>query len=188
MKKNHLSACATVGCAVALAMTLTACSSDSLASMMGGNSEQAKAQAANRAYMSSVNQCIDTLNERLDSFEEAVSNGDVVSLKTKAAKAGEVVAQLEAITAPDDLSDVHAAYVEGCKNLDEALSAYVELYSQAKKGKTDSFEAKLKAIQHKYDQGIAKIKEGDDAAAAKGGASVQQDSEKSSEKDAEQKS
>ena len=188
MKKNRLSACATVGCAAVLALALTGCTSDSLSTMMGGNNEQAKAQAANRAYMSSVNQCIDTLNERLDSFEEAVANGDMVSLKTKAAKAGEVVTQLEGITAPDDLADVHAAYVEGCKDLNDALAAYVELYSEAKKGKTDSFEAKLKAIQHKYDQGIAKIKEGDDAAAAKGGANVAADSDKSSEKDAEQKS
>ncbi|MDO4503200.1 MAG: hypothetical protein Q4D06_08485 [Coriobacteriia bacterium] len=168
MLKNHLTIGMAAGCTVLLAATLTGCSSNSLGNMMGGNNTQASAQATNRAYMSSVNQCIDSLNERLDSFEEAVSNEDMVAMKTKAAKAGEVVAQLEKLEAPESLKDVHQDYVEGCKSLSEALSAYVELYSESKEGKVDSYEAKLKAIQHKYDEGIAQIKEGDDAAAAKG--------------------
>lgn len=168
-----------VACAAMLAVSLTGCSAGSF----GAPNEQQQAQAANRAYMSSVNQCMDSLNEGLDSFEQAVSSQDFVSLKAKLAKASEAVAQLEEIKAPDALADVHQDYVDGCKSLNEALSAYVACYEDLKNGKDASYAEKLKAIQGKYEEGIAKIKEADDLAAAKGkGESTQSDSSSSDQK------
>ena len=73
--------------------------------------------------------------------------------------------------APDSLKDIKQQYVDGCADLETALSDYVTLYAEIDSA-TDtqpfdwsSYDERLAAIQSSYDSGIAKLEAGDKAAA-----------------------
>ncbi|MBQ3097687.1 MAG: hypothetical protein IJC66_05975, partial [Kiritimatiellae bacterium] len=67
----------------AIVAVATALLAMSLMGCMPTNSAESDAQAANRQYMASVNQCMDSISEKLASFEDAVARGDVVTMKTQ---------------------------------------------------------------------------------------------------------
>lgn len=125
------------------------------------------AQAQNRSYMSTVNQTVDDLSTRLDSFEEAVVRGDVVTMRTQLDNAMRALDDLAAIEAPEPLVDVQAGYVEGCEALKGALNAYVELYTEIDSATEahpfdySTFAERIKGIQDMYNDGIAKLEAAD---------------------------
>ena len=130
-------------------------------------------QKANREYMSTVNQKISSLEDTLSDFKDAVSREDVVNMKTTAASAGKVLDELASVEAPDELADIQSNYVDGTKALEEALNSYVDLYTEIDSA-TDAnpfdwstYDARVAAIQQQYDQGVASLKAGDEAAADK---------------------
>ena len=127
-------------------------------------------QKANRAYMSQVNEIMNGLSGSLDSFVEAVSRDDVVNMRAQADNAYQLLDKLEALEAPEGLSDIKDGYVEGSTKLREALDAYITLYSEAKNSSTfdwSKFDARMASIQSLYDQGIAALEKADAVAAAK---------------------
>lgn len=130
-----------------------------------------EAQSENRAYMTQVNQTMETLKDRLASFSDAVSRGDVVNMRTQADNAFKALDSLSSQDAPDSLRDIKQQYVDGCADLETALSDYVTLYAEIDSA-TDtqpfdwfSYDERLAAIQSSYDSGIAKLEAGDKAAA-----------------------
>lgn len=142
----------------------------SLAGCAASNTAANEEQAANRHYMAQVNQSMEDLDGRLVTFNEAVSRGDSVTMKTQADNAFKSVSQLEALTPPDALKDVHAQYVEGCKKLEDALNSYVGLFSEINSATEAApfdyatYDAHLQEIQQKYNDGIKKLEEADKAA------------------------
>ena len=54
-------------------------------------------QMANRQYMAQVNQKMESLTERLSGFSDAVSRGDVVTMRTQADNAFKVIEGLSGI-------------------------------------------------------------------------------------------
>ena len=58
------------------------------------NSEEAKAQAENRQFMSDVNAIMEALSQRLGSFNDAVSRGDVITMPTHSDAAFKVLVTL----------------------------------------------------------------------------------------------
>ncbi len=124
--------------------------------------------SANRQYMAAVNQGMDDLAAKLESFNDAVARGDVVTMRTQVEKAFKELDDLESIEAPEVLADVKAGYAEGCAMLEEALGSYVDLYTQLESGAlaADSIEYAnaLAEIQASYDAGIAKLEETDQKA------------------------
>ena len=130
-----------------------------------------EAQSENRAYMTQVNQTMETLKDRLASFSDAVSRGDVVNMRTQADNAFKALDSSNSQDAPDSLKDIKQQYVDGCADLETALSDYVTLYAEIDSA-TDtqpfdwsSYDERLAAIQSSYDSGIAKLEAGDKAAA-----------------------
>jgi uncharacterized phage infection (PIP) family protein YhgE len=122
---------------------------------------------ANRQYMSDVSQTVDELSNKLDGFVDAVSRNDTVSMKTQAESALKVVDQINAIEAPDDLSELKDGYDKACADLSTALSEYVDLAIQVEDGSYDlsAYSDKLVEIQHQYNDAIALLKETDEKAA-----------------------
>ena len=122
-------------------------------------------QTVNRQYMAAVNQAMDELATKLDSFNDAVSRADVVTMRTQAEKAFKEIDDLEAIEAPEVLSEVKAGYVEGCAMLESALGQYIDLYMQLESGAiavdSEEYANALADIQANYDSGIAKLEETD---------------------------
>ncbi len=146
------------------------------AAALGGCTQQQSSQVAqevsdNRAYMAQVNQTMDDLKTRMDSFTDAVSRKDVVSMRTQADNAFKVLDSLRAQDAPEALKSIKADYVEGCDSLQDALNAYIALYTEidaateAQPFDWTTYDQRLSAIKATYDQGIAKLEEGDKTAA-----------------------
>ena len=129
------------------------------------NSEQQE----NRAYMSQVNEVMAQLDDELDSFVDAVSRGDVVNMRTQADNAYQVLDKLASIEAPEALADVQQDYADGTKKLREALDSYIKLYSDVDSKSFDqsTYKSRIKDIQSLYDEGVAALKKGDEAAAFK---------------------
>ena len=130
-------------------------------------------QKANREYMSTVSQKVESLSDTLSSFNDAVSRKDAVTMKTQASNAAKVLDELAAVEAPEALSDIKTNYVNGANALEEALNSYVQLFSDIDSA-TDanpfdwsSYDARVAEIQAKYDEGISALKSGDEAASSK---------------------
>lgn len=125
------------------------------------------AQKANRQYMTKVNQAMEDLNTRLQSFDDAVARGDAVTMRTQADNAYQAIDTLSAIDTPDAMKDLQKNYVDGCTALKEALSAYVDLYTEIDSATEEhpfdygTYDERLKAIQDKYNEGIQKLKDAD---------------------------
>ena len=132
------------------------------------NSEEAKAQAENRQFMSDVNAIMEELSQRLDSFNDAVSRGDVITMRTQADDAFKVLDNLESLEAPEVLQDVKQGYVDGSKQLKDALNAYIALYTDLAANpsavSTEAYKERLASIQDTYDQAVEKLKSTDEAA------------------------
>ena len=163
---NRMRLLAAVMCACALMMgVLTGCTTTS-------TSTTTEAQELNRAYMSSVNQIMSDLDEQLESFVDAVSRNDVVAMQTQADAAFAILDELEDLTVPEGLEEIHACYLEGSALLEQALDAYIDLYVEIYSASSDddfdwsSYEERLAEIQALYDEGIAQLEAGDAAAAA----------------------
>lgn len=142
-----------------------------LAAALAGCAQQGGAaneqQTASRQYMSSVNQTMEDLSNRLEGFEDAVARGDAVTMRTQADNAFKALDALAAIEAPEELSDVQAGYVDGCGKLKEALNAYVELYTEIDSATEEhpfdyaSYADRLKSVQGLYDEGVSLLEETD---------------------------
>ena len=122
--------------------------------------------------MTQVNQTMEDLQTKLDSFNDAVSRQDVVTMRTQADKALATLDGLDSIEAPDALKEVKTDYVEGAKDLKAALDGYVNLYtdinsaSDAQPFDWSTYDQRLADIKTQYDSGIDKLKAGDEKAAS----------------------
>lgn len=166
MKYPMLMKAAGVMCAAVIAVTaLAGC----------GSQEGAitKEQAENRQYMTEVNRAMEDLQGRLGSFTDAVSQGDVVGMKTQADNAYKALDDLEKVNVPEGLADIQKEYLDGANELKSALSAYVELYAEidsateAQPFDYSTYHKRIADIRTQYEEGIEKLQEGDKKASEK---------------------
>jgi uncharacterized phage infection (PIP) family protein YhgE len=145
--------------------------------MLGGCMPQQNAatesQKANRAYMSEVNQTMSSLDEGLGAFVDAVSRDDVVNMRTQADNACKAIDKLDDIDVPDDMKDIHKKYVEGADKMEQALNAYIALYTEIQQAKAggsfdwSAYNERLAEVQGLYDEGYKALKDADETAASK---------------------
>ena len=162
MKHGTALKSALIACIVACFVAFVGCSA-------GQSATATDEQKANSAYMLQVNETMVELDDSLSLFVDAVSRGDVVNMRTQAENAYKSLDKLAGIEAPEALSDIKKNYVEGTEKLREALDGYIDLYTEAANSRdeveADSFNEKIAQIQKLYDEGIAALKAGDEAAA-----------------------
>lgn len=142
-----------------------------LAALVGcsGNNAEQDAQTQNRQYMSSVNTIMDTLNTNMEEFATAVKDGEVVSLDAQLEAVNKCVDDLNALTPPEAMTDIHKSYVTGATEMQTALAAYVQLYEDVRAPASGSFDystydSRLAEIQSHYDAGIAAFQDADSKA------------------------
>ena len=129
-------------------------------------------QSANRQYMSQVNNIMDELQARLDSFDAAVARGDVVTMKTQADNAFKTLDRLSTLDVPDALKEVQDDYVNGTNSLKDALTAQIALYTEIESATSEhpfdygTYDSRLQEIQDKYDAGISSLQAADEKAAS----------------------
>lgn len=161
MKKRFASILVLSACVIALcAGVLAGCTNPT-------GSQSNTEQQQNRAYMSQVNEIIIEANGRLDAFVSAVSDGDIVNIKATANEAMRTLSKLSSLEAPDALKDIQKDYVDGSEKLSEALTQYVDLFSNMQSDTADQAVTKeaLTQIQDLYDEGVSLLKSADEAAA-----------------------
>lgn len=152
---------------IVVAMLCIAC----LGALVGcsGNTAEQDTQTQNRQYMSSVNTIMDTLNTNMEEFATAVKDGEVVSLDAQLEAVNTCVDDLNAITPPEAMTDIHKSYVTGATEMQTALAAYVQLYEDVNAPQSGSFDystydSRLADIQSHYDAGIAAFQDADSKA------------------------
>ena len=97
-------------------LTATVCAAALSVAVPGGcmpqqqTSAASQAQSDNRAYMTQVNQTMETLQTRLNGFSDAVSRGDVVTMRTQADNAFKALDELDSQEAPDALGEEAVIY------------------------------------------------------------------------------
>jgi hypothetical protein len=149
---------------------MAGCSSAANQSSASGGSDESSAQTSttsSKQYMADMNQKAADLNDRLASFVDAVSREDTVSMRIQADSAQEVIDQMTALEAPDEISQIKADYDDGVVKLKEAMDSYIELYTEIAQAKSDggyddsSYSQKLTDVQSLYNEGIELIKKAD---------------------------
>lgn len=163
MKNRTIARMIGLGCSAVLALAVLAgCQSPAT-----GATDQ---QQENRTYMTSVNVAMEDLNSRLASFDEAVSRGDAVTMRTQADNAFKAIDDLAAIETPEAMQDLQDGYVAGCEKLKGALSDYVDLYTEIDRATEEhpfdyaTYDERLKGIQDAYNEGIDELKAADEEA------------------------
>lgn len=145
-------------CTGVLALTLSGC--------FGGTVQQVDTAATqSRQFMSNLNAAVQDMNTRLIEFNDAVSRGDLVTMRSSAENAFEVISTIESLEVPEQLAAVKNGYLEACGKLREALNSYLDLYTElsAAGGTMDSvvYQERLDEIQNLYNQAISMIQETD---------------------------
>ncbi len=130
------------------------------------DNSQADAQTQNRQYMSSVNTIMETLDTNMESFATAVKDDEVVSLSSQLSAVDQCISDLEALDVPDAMGDIQTQYVNGAKELQTALAAYVQLYEDVKAPQSGSYdysdyESRMADIQSHYNAGIQALQDAD---------------------------
>lgn len=161
-------------CALAMVVLLAGCTAP-----MGAQSEQdgEDKPITNSEYMAEVNQVIEELSERLQSFNDAVSRQDPITMRTQADNAFATLDKLAAIEAPEDIKDLREQYIKGCDQLKDALNSYIDLYSEMSAAKAEAassryndpfdpsrYSEQIEQIQVAYDEGIKTLEDADSSA------------------------
>ncbi len=155
----------------------TLCASFVLVAALSGCVAQenpaAKQQTENRQYMTQVNQSMEDLRNKLASFTDAVSRGDVVGMRTQADNAYKALDNLSKVEAPEDLKDIKTEYVDGTNKLKDALNSYIDLYTEIESATAaqpfdwTTYDKRIADIKKVYDEGIGKLQSGDNKASEK---------------------
>lgn len=166
MKKAFKSVLVTGLCAAVMGVGL-------LSGCAGANAALDDETAKNRQFMASVNQVMVDVQSSLDGFNDAVGSGDVVAMKTQLDNTGDCLDVLRKIEAPSGLGDIKQDYVDGTEALQNALGEYITLYSEIAAATEDTpfdwdaYSDRISGINSSYQDGIAKLQAGDEAAASK---------------------
>ncbi|ACV21535.1 Uncharacterised protein [Slackia heliotrinireducens] len=138
-------------------------------------SDQKTDAQINRAYVSSVNSIAAEAAEDLSGFSAAIGAGDVASMKLSADAAAADLAKIESLEAPEAFAEVQAEYVEGARDMGDALKQYVDLYTKVQSAGDDiesgAYDSEIAEIQKLYDSGIEHLSEADNKLATLAGAS-----------------
>lgn len=153
------------------------CSAVMGVSLLGGcagtNAALDDETAKNRQFMASVNQVMVDIQSSLDGFNDAVGAGDVVAMKTQLDNTADCLDALGKIEAPAGLGDIKQDYVDGTTALQNALGDYITLYSEIASATEsapfdwNAYGDRVAEINTSYQDGIAKLQAGDEAAASK---------------------
>jgi hypothetical protein len=173
-KLSKIAASAIAGALCLSLLGVVGCSStsQSSSSVSAGESSAQTSATTSKQYMSNMNQKAADLNDRLAAFVDAVSREDTVAMRIQADSAQEIIDQMTALEAPEEISQIKADYDAGVAKLKEAMDSYINLYTEIAQAKSDggydasSYAQKLADVQAAYNEGIELIKKADSDAAS----------------------
>jgi hypothetical protein len=123
------------------------------------------AAAQNRQYMATLNQQVSDISTATDSFQKAVADSDVVTMQAQVTAIDKTIDDIKNTDATDRLQAVKDDYVDALCTLDDAMKAYVQLYTDVQNGQVSDadYQQRLSDVQSAYNSGVEKMKAADDA-------------------------
>lgn len=123
-------------------------------------------------YMVSLNDASAELKAELTEFAEAAAGQRISTMQAKAEEAYATLDEMAALEAPEALSELKEKYADAAAQLKEALSGYIELYTEVLDTQLSSIDMsayaeKLESIQRLYDSALNALEEADVMAAEK---------------------
>lgn len=121
-------------------------------------------------YMAQININVEELNDRLQSFNEAVSREDAITMRTQADNAFAVLDKMAAIEQPEELNDLRDQIIKGADQLKMALNSYVTLYTEISSSSStapfdySTYADRIAEIQDQYNEGVQTLEDADKAA------------------------
>lgn len=150
-----------------LALALSACVAVALLASCAPAAQQKSAAQLNREYMSNVNRISSEAAEELAAFSDAVSAGDLASMRIAAEDASKALSKISALTPTEDLKPVHEEYTSGVSDLSRALEDYIALFASVKNGEdgagddSQAAASGLEEVQKTYQSGIDHLSKAD---------------------------
>lgn len=160
--KKMKSLCA-LACALLLALFAFGCT-------MPQTTDAQSTANSSRQYMTDVNQMVEKLSTQLDAFQDAVSREDAVTMRTQADNAFQILDQMAALEAPEELNDLKQSYTKGADQLKDALNQYIDLYTEIASANAShpfdyaTYQDRLNSIQDKYNEGVQTLEDADKSA------------------------
>ncbi|MGN0262749.1 MAG: hypothetical protein ACI4B9_07920 [Eggerthellaceae bacterium] len=130
-----------------------------------GASEADKGASENRQCLSLLSSRVGDLQDVMVEFEAAASEQNVVAMKTQLGNAQAILDQIREQDATEALADVKEAYVAALDELDQAMSAYVDVYEKVQNGEMTAADAQteIEGIQQSYNDAVDKLEKADES-------------------------
>ena len=152
-----------LACALMMGLFAFGCS-------MPQNPDAQSTAESSRQYMADVNQMVEKLSTQLDGFQDAVSREDAVTMRTQADNAFQILDEMAALEAPEELADLKKSYTQGADQLKSALNDYIDLYTEITTANAShpfdysTYQDRLSDIQDKYNEGVQTLEDADKSA------------------------
>lgn len=123
-----------------------------------------------RSFMAAMNEAADDLKEKMAAFTDAVAREDMVSMRVQSDAAFAVIDQMAAIEAPEELTELRQRYVDGCTQLKDVLTGYLDLYQEVDSSTYydpfdyDAYPDRIAELQGRYDAAVQALEDADKAA------------------------
>lgn len=125
-------------------------------------------KASTTSYLAQINSISQDFKNIISDFETDVKNKDIDSMKNKLSEADKLIEDFKSIDAPEPCKDVASAYSDGFMKLQQALSKYVQIYSDINSGSaTSDTSQQITEIQNLYNQALEQLRQADKLAAEK---------------------
>ncbi|MDO5427284.1 MAG: hypothetical protein Q4F54_06665 [Coriobacteriia bacterium] len=164
LKENVKKIVVALSCTLVCFFMLAGCSG------FGFPASQADAEkAVTSAYFAEVNTLVGEFKTTLGDFPADVKEKKVDSMKEKVDAAQKLIDQFSKLDVPKNCEDVHKLYTDGLVQMQQALSNYVQVYSDFVSGSIDNnvLNQRVADVQTSYNQGIDLLAQADKLAAQK---------------------
>ena len=164
LKKNIKKLIVAICCLGVCVFTLAGCSQFGLPATVADAEK-----AATSAYFAEVNTVVNEFKTTIGDFSSDVKEKKVDSLKDKVDACDKLVTQFSKLDVPKNCEDVHKLYTDGLVQMQQALSNYVQIYTDFVNGSIDNsvLNQRVADVQSSYNQGLELLSQADKLAAQK---------------------
>lgn len=126
-------------------------------------------KAATNAYFSEVTSLSRDLTSSLADFQADVKEKNIDAMKDKLEKTQSIIDDFNKLDVPQNCEDVQKDYLDGFIQLQNALSNYVQIYSDFINGTIDNsvLQERVAEVQKSYNEGLALLRQADKLASEK---------------------
>ena len=126
-------------------------------------------KAATSVYFAEVNSAVNEFKSTLGDFSADVKEKNVDNMKKKIDESQKLIDQFNKLEVPKNCEDVQKLYLDGFVQMQQALSNYVQIYSDFQSGQIDNnvLNQRVADVQSSYNSGLNLLTQADKLASEK---------------------